>query len=222
MSGQFRSTSFTRRRQWTATARSRSTDSTALSPRPGTRCCKHLAETRFAVFDKPLLTGPLAALALLGLYLGLITLAQGWDHALEQFDIDLWFVLALAAGFGTQVGLFTYLRALHARMAAGGVGMAASTGTSTAAMLACCAHHVSDVLPILGVSGAAVFLGAYQTPLLWLGLAMNLAGIAYLVWQLRGLRATASAVGQLVATSRLPDLRDNDAVVPHLDQSANS
>jgi copper chaperone CopZ len=141
------------------------------------------------VLEKPLLTGPLAALALLGLYLGLITLAQGWDHALEQFDIDLWFVLALAAGFGTQVGLFTYLRALHARIAAGGVGMAASTGTSTAAMLACCAHHLSDVLPILGVSGAAVFLGAYQTPLLWVGLAMNLAGIAYLLWQIHGLHA---------------------------------
>jgi len=56
-------------------------------------------------------------------------------------------------------------------------------------MLACCAHHVSDVLPILGVSGAAVFLGAYKTPLLWVGLVMNLVGIAYLVWQLRGLRA---------------------------------
>ena len=174
------------------------------------------------VLDKPLVIGPLAALALLGLYLGLITLAQGWDHAVEQFDSDLWFVLALAAGFGIQVGLFTQLRAVQARMAAGSLGMAASTGTSTAAMLACCAHHLSDVLPILGVSGAAVFLSAYQTPLLWLGLAMNLAGITYLVWQLRGLRATASAVGQLVATSRLPDLRNNDAVVPHFDQSPNS
>jgi hypothetical protein len=145
------------------------------------------------MFDEPLLTGPLAAIALLGLYLGLITLAQGWGHALEQFDIDLWFVLALAAGFGTQVGLFTYLRALHARMAAGSVGMAASTGTSTAAMLACCAHHLSDVLPILGVSGAAVFLSAYQTPLLWLGLAMNLAGIGYLLWQIHGIHATPVA-----------------------------
>jgi hypothetical protein len=153
-----------------------------IQPAPG----RKLVQRALA---QPLVNGPLAALALLGLYLGLITLAQGWDHALEQFEIDRWFVLALAAGFGTQVGLFTYLRALHAGMAGGGVGMAASTGTSTAAMLACCAHHVSDVLPILGVSGAAVFLGAYKTPLLWVGLVMNLVGIAYLVWQLRGLRA---------------------------------
>ncbi len=141
---------------------------------------------------KPLIAGALAAGALLGLYLGLITLAQGWQHAIEQFEIDLGFVLALAIGFGIQVGLFTYLRVLHARMAAGGVGMAASTGTSTAAMLACCAHHVSDVLPVLGLSGAAAFLGAYQTPLLWLGLGMNLAGIGFLLWKLRGLRQVAA------------------------------
>jgi hypothetical protein len=95
------------------------------------------------VFDEPLLTGPLAAFALLGLYLGLITLAQGWDHALEQLASDLWFVLAPTAGFGIQAGLFTYRRALHQRMAASSVGMAASTGTSTAAMLARCAHHLS-------------------------------------------------------------------------------
>jgi hypothetical protein len=153
---------------------------------------RKLSASRRAVrraFAQPLVSGLVAALALLGVYLGLITLAQGWDHALEQFEIDRWFVLASAGGFGTQVGLFVYLRALHAERAAGNVGMAASTGTSTAAMLACCAHHVSDVLPIIGVSGAAVFLGAYKTPLLWVGLVMNLAGIAYLVWQLRGLRA---------------------------------
>src|SRR6266508_3934387 len=116
---------------------------------------------------------PLAAGALLGLYLGIITLAQGPDHAVEQFQTDVWFVVALAAGFGTQVGLFTYLRSLHAQMAAGGVGVATSTGTSTAAMLACCAHHLSDVLPILGLSGAAILLNAYRTPLLWLGIVMN-------------------------------------------------
>jgi hypothetical protein len=48
-------------------------------------------------------------------------------------------------------------------------------------MLACCAHHLTDVLPLLGVSAAAVFLNAYKTPLLWLGVLMNLAGVAYLL-----------------------------------------
>jgi hypothetical protein len=120
----------------------------------------------------------LAALSLLVFYLGVITLAQSWGHALQQLGDDLPFVGAIAAGFGTQVGLFVYLRGLHDRAPAGGV--AASTGTSTAAMLACCAHHLVDVAPVLGLSGAAIFLNAYKTPLLWLGIVMNLVGILYL------------------------------------------
>jgi hypothetical protein len=127
--------------------------------------------------------GLLAALVLLGFYLGLITLAQGWGHALQQLADDRWFVGAIMVGFGTQVGLFTYLRSLQAQAAVG--GMAASTGASTTAMLACCAHHLTEVLPVLGLSGVAIVLNAYKSPLLWLGILMNLAGVSYLVWQIR-------------------------------------
>jgi hypothetical protein len=136
---------------------------------------------------QPITVGLIAGVGLLGFYLGLIALAQSWEHALQQFAEDRSFVLAIAIGFGTQVGLFTRLRMLHARAGAG--GMAASTGTGTAAMLACCAHHLIDVLPIVGLSGAAIVLSAYKTPLLWLGIAMNLGGIIYLLARLR--RASA-------------------------------
>jgi hypothetical protein len=126
----------------------------------------------------------LASAALLALYLGLITLAQGWSHATAQLSIDRWYVGAITLGFGTQVALFSWLRTAHtATMAAGGV--AASTGTSTTAMLACCAHHVADVLPVLGLSGAAIFLNDYKTELLWLGIAMNAGGVTYLLVQIR-------------------------------------
>jgi hypothetical protein len=33
--------------------------------------------------------GAIAALALLGFYLGIITIAQGWGHAVEQLGEDL-------------------------------------------------------------------------------------------------------------------------------------
>jgi hypothetical protein len=52
---------------------------------------------------------------------------------------------------------------------------------SGTAMLACCAHHLVDVLPILGISGAAIFLTQYQRLFLVLGLSINLLGIAYMV-----------------------------------------
>ena len=93
------------------------------------------------------------------------------------------------AGFGTQLGLYTYLRNMHLHATVGGV--AASTGTSTVAMLACGAHHLTEVFAIFGLSGAANFLNVYKTPLLWLGIVMNLFGIADLLWKIRQRRQMA-------------------------------
>jgi hypothetical protein len=138
---------------------------------------------QYRALVRPVIFGLLAALGLLAFYLVTITLAQGWGHAIEQLYIDGWFVGAIMAGFGTQVGLYTFLRGMHLHATAGGV--AASTGTSTVAMLACCAHHLTDVFAIFGLSGAAIFLNVYKMPLLWLGIVMNLFGIAYLLWKIR-------------------------------------
>jgi hypothetical protein len=135
--------------------------------------------TRLRIPLRPIVYGVLGALGLIAFYLSLITLAQGWNHATAQLAEDRFFIAVLVAGFGTQVGMFTYLRAAHARATSGGV--AASTGTSATAMLACCVHHLADLLPVVGLSGAAIFLNAYKTPFLWLGIVMNLAGVAYLL-----------------------------------------
>jgi hypothetical protein len=131
----------------------------------------------------------LAVAGLLAFYLGIITLAHGWRHAIEQLAADRYFIGVIAAGFGAQVGLFTYLRGLHTHMTLGGV--AASTGTSTAAMLACCVHHLADIVPIVGVAGAAALLNTYKTPILWLGITMNLAGAAYRAHQIKRQRRMA-------------------------------
>jgi tellurite resistance protein TehA-like permease len=44
-------------------------------------------------------------------------------------------------------------------------------------MLACCAHHVADVLPILGLTAAATFLSRYRPLFIWVGLGTTLVGI---------------------------------------------
>lgn len=147
------------------------------------------APTRGSLPLRPIVFGLLAGLALIAFYLGIITLAQGWAHALQQLGDDRWFVAAITVGFATQVGLFAYLRDAYARAARS--GMAVSTGTSTAAMLACCAHHLADILPIIGLSGAAIFLNAYKTPLFWLGVTTNLLGVVYLVYKIREHRRMA-------------------------------
>jgi hypothetical protein len=50
--------------------------------------------------------------------------------------------------------------------------------------VACCIHHVTDVLPILGLSAAAGFLTRYQRPFMLVGLAMNLIGISVMLFVL--------------------------------------
>lgn len=146
-----------------------------------------LSVTRRAALS--LAFGALGAAALIGLYLGLVTWAQGAEHALELLWGDRAFVGLISAGFGTQVGLFTYLRLLQRAMARESVALAgAGTATSSVSMVACCAHHLADVLPILGLSGLAVFLVELRTPLMLLGIATNLVGIAVMLLQLRGTR----------------------------------
>jgi hypothetical protein len=127
-----------------------------------------------------LFVGALATAGLVALYLGLISLAQGFDHAIYQLRADLPFVAAVALGFGIQVGLFAELRATHSRSRRSGAMTAASAGAGGAAMLACCAHHLVDVLPLIGLSAATVFLNDYRAPLAALSLGMNALGIALL------------------------------------------
>ena len=136
--------------------------------------------------------GLLGAAGLLAVYLGIISLAQGAVHALEQLRADAPFVTAIAVGFGIQVGLFAELRTVDRRHRASAAVTAAGTGTSAAAMLACCAHHLVELLPIIGLSAAAVFLNAYRTPLFVLGIGMNILGIVVIARQLvRARRACA-------------------------------
>jgi hypothetical protein len=131
----------------------------------------------------PSLAGILGALALIGLYLGLVTWAQGFSHARELIWDDRYFVAAIAGGFGLQIGLFVHLRRLLSARTKGSAGAAtaAGTGTSTAAMLACCAHHVADALPVLGLSGVAIFLNDYRLPVMAAGIAVNAAGVLFML-----------------------------------------
>ncbi len=118
------------------------------------------------------------------LYLGIVTLAQDWQHALGLLAQDLVFVAAIAAGFGVQVGLYSYLRlVIHhgVRLAVPTAATGVGTGTSSLAMVACCLHHVADVLPLVGLSGAAIFLSTYRVPFMIAGLVVNGIGVAIMV-----------------------------------------
>ena len=154
----------------------------------------HPLRTALPIAPRSIVAGLVGSAALLTLYLAIIGLAQGVEHAFEQLALDAGFVVLIAAGFGTQIGLFVELRAVDRRHRVSAAVTAAGTGTSAAAMLACCAHHVVDLLPVVGLSAAAVFLNAYKTPLFLVGIGMNIIGIVVIARQLQRARRACAVV----------------------------
>ncbi len=146
----------------------------------------------------PLGAGVLGAIFLTGIYLGIVSLAESPTHALELLWQDKAFVIPIILGFGTQVGLYTLLkRGLYMPMhiPAAGATTAAGGGVSTMAMVACCAHHVTDVLPLVGFTAAATFLASWKIPFMVVGLLTNLIGIAIMLREI--LKARRRAVAHL-------------------------
>lgn len=127
---------------------------------------------------KPVLFGILGGLLLLGFYFAIVSLAATFRHAVDEL-LALWFwIVPLVVGFGFQAGLFAYVKGYAKVASASAKGSIAASGSlSTLSMAACCAHHVTDFLPLLGLSAAALFLTQYQTVFLTVGVVSNLIGI---------------------------------------------
>ncbi len=132
-------------------------------------------------FIRPLQFGTAALVLLLAIYFGVVSLISGTDFALEQFVTFWYFIVPLAIGFGIQVGLYTYLKNLVGQHGASGKVVAVSGTTSSAAMVSCCAHYLTNILPILGVTGFLAVVAEYQVELFWLGLTFNAAGVIYIL-----------------------------------------
>lgn len=136
-------------------------------------------------FFLPIVTGLAGSVFLAGLYLVLVSWAESFQHAIEYLWQDRWIVLPIILGFGVQVALYVILKKrlftpVHSNTPSGMITGASGT-TSTIAMAACCAHHVTDVLPILGLTAAATFLAEYRTTFMLIGLGTTLIGISVML-----------------------------------------
>ncbi|HWR65366.1 MAG TPA: hypothetical protein VN364_04560 [Bellilinea sp.] len=161
--------------------------------------------TRFRKFI-PLFIGIAGALFLFAIYFGIVSWAESPRHALDFFWEDRWLVIPILLGFGVQVGLYSVLKLglylpastgvhdQHPTGKASAATMGAGGSTSTVAMVACCAHHAADVLPILGLTAAATFLAEYRTAFMVVGLVSNLIGIAVILNTLRKARRHAQTM----------------------------
>jgi len=67
-------------------------------------------------------------------------------------------VIALAAGFGIQAGLYAWLR-LGMQARHGGKVVAVTGKISGVAMVSCCTHYLANLLPALGATGVVSLVG---------------------------------------------------------------
>jgi hypothetical protein len=129
--------------------------------------------------------GAAAAALLAAFYAAVLAGSAGWNHLGDTFDRDWWLVLPLTVGFGVQVALLVEARRRHRAAHDVTIVAGAGAGTSAAGMIACCAHHLADLVPLVGLSGAATFLTAQQRTLMWVAVAMTVAGVVLAARQLR-------------------------------------
>jgi P-type Cu+ transporter len=135
---------------------------------------------RSRILGRSLIYGLVATAALLGVYFVILAAVSGWEFTVSQFFEFWYFIVSLAAGFGIQIGLYSYLRNAGRSMDMSGKVVAVSGTTSTAAMISCCAHYLTNIAPVIGAAGAIALVAQYQIELFWFGLACNLAGIIYM------------------------------------------
>lgn len=132
------------------------------------------------------LAGLVASLSLLLFYFLVTTrVTNDWRFPFRQFWELKLLMGPLVAGFGVQVGLFFYLRLSKRDDLRVKIGTGTSGGISGISMIACCAHHLTEILPIMGLSGAGLFLVSYQKELLFLGVISNLLGIWLMVKKIK-------------------------------------
>ena len=133
-------------------------------------------------------------LGLLGLsafyYFLLFVITKDPVHPFTQFKLFQPWMSLLISGFGVQMGLFWLMKngvqfSLQEKQDS---KMAVGTGTAVSglAMVACCAHHAVDLLPILGLSAATLLLSEYQKELLIFGVFANLIGVVMMFWFIMG------------------------------------
>ena len=131
--------------------------------------------------QKVIISGVMGSFGLLLVYFTIVSLAQSFSHAVTQFLSLSYLLVPLVIGFAAQVSLFSYSRLFIKAIHQGSTSVGASGGVSTVSIIACCAHHLTDFAPFIGFTAAAVFLTAYQTFFIVVGLFSNVIGITVML-----------------------------------------
>lgn len=96
------------------------------------------------------------------------------------FQKNWYFISPLIILFAVQVGLWKKMQEIVKISRA---PITASGGVSTGAMIACCMHNFVGILPIVGISGLAVFFSAYQNYVFVISILFSGGGLVYMIYK---------------------------------------
>ena len=136
-----------------------------------------------SLLKNPLVFGISAGMIVVLFNISIASLAEGsFEKGYQVFLSNGIFVYLIPLAVSVQMGLFRYHRNITTGNIAGSekMGMAGSA-TSSLTMVACCLHHVSDILPSIGlILAASSFLIQYKDAIIIIGLLANVAGSIYI------------------------------------------
>ena len=135
------------------------------------------------LLKNPFIFGASVGIIVVIFNISIASLAEGSiKKGFEVFLTNGIFVYLIPLAVSIQMGLFRYHRNITTGNIAGSekMGMAGSA-TSSLTMVACCLHHVSDILPSIGlILAASSFLIQYKNTIIITGLLANVAGSIYI------------------------------------------
>jgi hypothetical protein len=127
--------------------------------------------------NKHYIYGGLASLMMLILYVGIMLIFNPLYYVIDDFISKfIWFSLLIII-FGVQIGLITFVRSVNNRRKMTNGQTALSGGISTTSMLACCIHHVTEFIPLIGISAFTIFLVEFQVFFLIVGILFGTLSI---------------------------------------------
>lgn len=136
---------------------------------------------------KALMWGIFSGIGILTVYILFIAVFQGFSFAFFQFKNVWYWIIPLAIGFGTQIGLYTSIK----HDATIKTGVKTSGTVSGSSMVICCSHYLFSILPFIGIAGATAFssfLMKYQKAFFSIGIAASIVGIILMLNHKRKMR----------------------------------
>ncbi len=136
------------------------------------------------LLKNPFIFGASIGILVILFNISIASLAEGsFQNGYQVFLTNGIFVYLIPAAVGIQMGLFRYHRnIIEGQNISGSEKMCmAGSATSSLTMVACCLHHVSDLLPAVGfILATSSFLIQYKDTIISIGLLANMAGSAYI------------------------------------------